>query len=114
MADRAPKSDRIWLSIATYCTEAIRIVDIVQMMDEKSETMPIAISAVVDGLRQEILIITAISTDNALNEMEMRSIIRDDSVQSSTQVLRFQILCRAHTIHLAIHGFLTALREFPA
>jgi hypothetical protein len=106
MIDGATKFNHRLLAVIMFLQGRVHFLDLFELSDQKSETIALKISPLIEKLSEDNLIVTAVCTDNARNEKAVLDPRHDYSLQQMTGLPILRIPCMAHTMNLAMQDFL--------
>jgi hypothetical protein len=92
-----------------YISKSLRFLDLIQIRSQTAESIVSVIVPIVDSLKENKVIVTAICTNNASNEKASLNPKHDFAIQNQFAIPIFRVPCLAHTANLAIED---ALKEF--
>jgi hypothetical protein len=106
MIDGATKFNHILLAVILFFRGQIHFLDLVDLPDQKSETIARRVAPLIQKLSERNLIVTAVCTDNASNEKAILDSKHDFALQTLTGLPILRLPCAAHTLNLAMTDFL--------
>jgi hypothetical protein len=91
-----------------FINNEVRLLDLFDLEDQKSKTIALAVTPIIQHLYRSNLVVTAICTDNASNERALLNPANDYSLQQLTGLPILRLPCLAHTGNLGTHDFLNS------
>jgi hypothetical protein len=103
--DGSSKLGKLWFSINLFYNGEVHFLTLVTMKKQDAHSIANELSKVTDELRKRGLTVTAITNDNASNEIAAVNEIKEYSVQNKCGIPILRIPCLAHTLNLGLHDF---------